>query len=196
MKRSEIEAKYQWDLSPIFPSDEAWEKGFQEMQAMLPSLGALRDGLTKSAAALAGALTKLDEASLLCERLFVYAKMRRDEDNGNARYQAMADRAFSLYVAVSGETSYIAPTLLKESEETLLGFIAKEPRLAPYAFMIRDLIRQKRHVLSEAEEKLLSMSADFAAGPRDIFKMLESVGHARGQRAADARQVPRADAAP
>jgi oligoendopeptidase F len=175
MKRSEIDQKYKWDLGPIFPSDEAWEQGFAKLQALAPSLAPLKENLTKSAAALADALAKIDEASLLCEQLFVYAKMRRDEDNGNARYQAMADRAFSLYVTVSGETSYVAPTLLKESEETLLRFVEEETRLAPYAFMIRDLIRQKQHVLSEAEEKLLSMSADFAAGPRDIFKMLESV---------------------
>ena len=175
MKRNEIDDKYKWDLGPLFPSDAEWEKGFAKLQGMLPGLGALKESLTSSAATLAGALEKIDEASLLCERIFVYAKMKRDEDNGNPKYQGMADRAWSLYVAVSGETSYVAPTLLKENEERLLGFIAEEPRLAPYAFMIRDLIRQKQHVLGEAEEKLLSMSAEFAAGARDIFKMLESV---------------------
>jgi oligoendopeptidase F len=175
MKRSEIEDKYKWDLGPLFPSDDEWEKGFLKLQGMLPGLGALKENLTASAASLADAMKKIDEASLLCERMFVYAKMKRDEDNGNPKYQGMADRAWSLYVAVSGETSYVAPTLLKESEERLLGFIAEEPALTPYAFMIRDLIRQKQHVLGEAEEKLLSMSAEFAAGPRDIFKMLESV---------------------
>jgi oligoendopeptidase F len=175
MKRSEIESRYKWDLSPIFPSDAEWEKGFAALQGMLPSLGALKDNLTGSAGALADALVKIDEAALLTERIFVYAKMHRDEDNGNPLYQGMTDRAWSLYVAVSGETSYVAPTLLKESEERLLGFISEEPRLKPYEFMIRDLIRQKRHVLGEAEEKLLSMSADFSNGAKDIFTMLESV---------------------
>ncbi len=175
MKRSEIENKYKWDLSPIFPSDAEWESGFAKLQGMLPSLAALKDSLTQSAGALADALGKIDEAALLCERVFVYAKMRRDEDNGNARYQGMTDRAWSLYVAFSGETSFVAPTLLKESDEKLLGFIGAEPRLAPYSFMIRDLIRQKQHVLGEAEEKLLSMSADFSGGAKEIFTMLESV---------------------
>jgi oligoendopeptidase F len=175
MKRSEISEQYKWDLSPIFASDDAWEEGYARLKGMLPALGALKDNLTASAASLADALIKIDEASLLCERVFVYAKMRRDEDNGNTRYQGMTDRAWSLYVAVSGETSYVAPTLLKESEEKLLGFIAQEKRLTPYTFMIKDLIRQKRHVLSEAEEKLLSMSADFSGGAKEIFTMLESV---------------------
>lgn len=175
MKRSEIDNKYKWDLSPIFPSDADWEKDFAKLQGLLPSLSSLKDNLTSGAGALADALGKIDEVSLLCERIFVYAKMRRDEDNGNPLYQGMTNRAWSLYVAVSGETSYVAPTLLKESEERLLSFIQEEPRLAPYEFMIRNLIRQKKHVLSEAEEKLLSMSADFSEGAKDIFTMLESV---------------------
>ena len=175
MKRSEIESQYKWNLDPIFPSDAEWEKSFKQLQEIVPTLGAIKDNLTGSAAALADALNKIDEVALLCERIFVYAKMRRDEDNGNSRYQGMADRAWGLYVAVSGETSFVAPTLLKESEERLLGFIQEEKRLAPYAFMIRDLIRQKQHVLSEAEEKLLSMTAEFSSGASEIFKMLESV---------------------
>ena len=106
------------------------------------------------------ALIRIDEAALLCERLYVYARMRRDENNANALYQGMTDRAMSLNVAVSGETSFVAPALLKLPAETLEAYISEEKALAPYAFMIRDIIRQKQHVLSENEERLLSLSSD------------------------------------
>ena len=175
MKRTEIDDKYKWNLGDIYNTDEAWEEDFKKLQGIMPTLGSLKEGLAKSASSLASALKKLDEASLLCERLFVYAKMRRDEDNANSKYQAMTDRAMSLYVAVSGETSFVAPTLLKEDETTLEGFIEQEQELSDYAFMIRDLIRRKKHVLGESEEKILSMSADFASGAKDIFTMLNNV---------------------
>ena len=86
----------------------------------------------------------------------------------------MVDRITSLNVAVAGETSFVAPALLKLPSETLEAYIAQEKRLAPYAFMIRDIIREKQHVLSESEERLLSLSADFASGARDIFTMLNN----------------------
>ena len=175
MKRNEIEQKYKWHLEDIYKTDEAWEEDFKKLQGIMPTLGGLKEGLTSSASNLAAALIKLDEASLLCERLFVYAKMRRDEDNSNSKYQAMTDRAMSLYVAVSGEASFVAPTLLKETKATLEGFIKEEKALADYAFMIRNLIRKKKHVLGESEEKILSMSADFASGAKDIFTMLNNV---------------------
>ena len=143
MKRSEVDNKYKWNLGDIFASNEDWEQDFNKMQSILPTLKELKDGFTDSAQNLADALSRIDEASLLCERLFVYAKMRRDEDNANAQYQAMTDRAMSLYVAVSGESSFVAPALLAQPEEKLENYMAEEERLAPYAFMIRDTIRQK-----------------------------------------------------
>jgi oligoendopeptidase F len=175
MKRSEIDNKYKWNLTDIYASDADWEKDFANLQGQLPAIKDLKQGFADNAQNLASALQRIDELSLMCEQLYVYAKMRRDEDNSNSLYQAMTDRAMSLYVAVSGETSFAAPTLLKQSEETLEKYLAEEKALDPYAFMIRDVIRQKQHVLSENEEKLLSMSGDFASGIRDIFTMLDNV---------------------
>ncbi len=175
MKRSEIDDKYKWNLKDIYASDADWERDFQMLQERLPAIKELKNGFADSAGNLAGALSRIDELSLICERLYVYAKMHRDEDNSNPLYQAMTDRAMSLYVAVSGETSFVGPALLEKSEQTLEGYISEEPALSPHAFMIRDVMRQKKHVLSENEEKLLSMSGDFASGIRDIFTMLDNV---------------------
>ena len=174
MKRIEIDDQYKWNLADIYASDADWEADFKRLHDMLPALKGLKDGFASSAASLADALERMDEAALLCERLYVYARMHRDENNSIGLYQGMADRAMSLNVAVSGETSFVAPALLKVPAETLEQYIAEEKRLAPYAFMIRDIIRQKQHVLSESEEKLLSLSSEFASGARDIFTMLNN----------------------
>jgi oligoendopeptidase F len=174
MKRSEINEKYKWNLADIYTSDADWEADYARLSGMLPALKQLKDGFAESAAALADAMERIDETALLCERLFVYARMHRDENNSSALYQGMADRAMSLNVAVSGETSFVAPALLKIPSDTLEAYISQEKRLAPYAFMIRDIIREKQHVLSENEERLLSLSADFASGARDIFTMLNN----------------------
>lgn len=175
MKRNEIDNKYKWNLCDIYATDEEWESDFKKLKQILPTLKELKKDFTSSAKNLFAALSRLDEASLLCERLYVYAKMKRDEDNANSKYQAMTDRAMSLYVAVSGEASFVAPALLAEDEQKLEQYISLEKSLSPYTFMIRDVMRQKKHVLGPNEEKILSMSADFASGARNIFTMLNNV---------------------
>lgn len=174
MKRGEIDEKYKWDLSALYASDEDWERDFTKLKNMLPDIKGLKEGFADTAQGLASALSKIDEAGMLGERLYVYAKMSRDQDNADSKYQAMTDRAMSLLVALSGETSFVAPALLAKDEKKLLGFIDEEKALAPYAFIIRDTIRQKSHVLSESEELLLSLSSDFSSGARDIFTMLNN----------------------
>jgi oligoendopeptidase F len=175
MKRSEINDQYKWNLADIYVSNADWEADYARLSGMLPELPKLKEGFASSAGALADAMERIDEVALLCERLFVYARMHRDEDNSSALYQGMADRAMSLNVAVSGETSFVAPALLKLPADTLESYISQEKRLVPYTFMIRDIIREKQHVLGESEERLLSLSADFASGARDIFTMLNNV---------------------
>lgn len=175
MKRSEIDNKYKWNLGDIYETDELWEQDFKKLQDILPTFKDLKQDMTKSAKNLANVLNKLEDAEFLCEKLVTYARMHRDENNADSKYQAMTDRAMSMYVAVSGEASFVAPTLLKEDEARLESFIAEEPELSDYTFMIRNIIRQKKHVLSEGEEKILSMSTDFASGAGDIFTMLNNV---------------------
>ncbi|MFY9120558.1 MAG: oligoendopeptidase F, partial [Syntrophomonadaceae bacterium] len=56
---------------------------------------------------------------------------------------------------------------VKEYEET-------EPELAVYAHYFDELFRQKEHILSEKEERLLAMSADLSSASNNIFTMLNN----------------------
>ena len=50
--REEIDSKYKWDLSSMFPSDEAFEAGLEELKAYCPKLLAFKGKISTSAQAL------------------------------------------------------------------------------------------------------------------------------------------------
>lgn len=189
MKRSEIDSKYKWNLSRIYEKDEMWEQDFTKLKEILPSFQDLKQNITKSAKNLAHVLTKLDEASLLRDKLLFYAYVHRDENNADSTYQAMTDRAISLSVEMSSETSFVAPSLLKEDKAKLERFITQEPALSDYTFMIRNIVRKQKYVLSESEEKLLSLSEDFASGASEIYSMLCDVDMKLGSIVKDSEEV-------
>jgi oligoendopeptidase F len=174
MDRNTVEPKYKWKLEDIFPTDEEWESEFKKLEDEFCAIETIESDLTKSAAGLAASLKKIDEMSLSVERLFVYARMRRDEDNANGKYQAMTDRAMGLSVRLSSALAFVNPTLLAMDENTLRSWAEKTEGLADYRFMISDLLRQKKHVLGRGEERLLAMASDFASGAHDIFTMLNN----------------------
>lgn len=189
MKRSEINNKYKWDLSHIYKTDELWEQDFKRLKEILPSFQDLKQNMTDSAKNLANVLRKQDEALLLRDKLTFYAQAHRDEDNTNTKYQAMTDRAQSISAEASEYTSFIAPALLKENAETLERYTMEEPELKDYKFFIKNIIRKKKYVLSESEEKILSMSEDFAQGAEYVYDMLCEADMQHGSVVKDGKEI-------
>ena len=149
-------------------------EGILQGKEVSPQLEAYKGKLGDSPTQLLSCLKLKGELSLLLERLFVYARMRRDENNTNPRYQALTDRATSLSVQVSSATSFIVPEILSIPEATLKEFVAKEKGLEGYNFYLQELLRQKAHVLSAEQEEILAQTGELAGAPGNIFRMLNN----------------------
>ena len=173
-KRSEIEDKYKWKLEDLFLSLDDWERDFSALEGRIGEITALKDTITNSAEDLASGLKKLDEIGLMLERLYVYARMGRDMDNANGVYQALTDRVSTLAVKISTAQSFLNPTLLKMDCKKLRSYLDECPEMSDYRFYIEDLLRSKENILSDEEERLLSLAGDFSDGAHDIFTMLNN----------------------
>ena len=172
--REAIEETYRWRLEDMFETDEIWEKDFARAKEQIADYAACAGTLHEGADAIFNALKKRSVMSLTIERLFVYAHMRRDEDNGDVKYQGLTDRAMQLIVESDAAGSYMEPELLALPEGVLTA-CAEEPRFQPYRFYLSDVDRKRVHTLSAKEEKLLAMAADPLGGPDNIFTMLSDV---------------------
>ncbi|NGX96457.1 MAG: oligoendopeptidase F, partial [Candidatus Afipia apatlaquensis] len=113
-----------------------------------------------------------DKVLRLIEKLCVYAQMRRDEDNSNSKYQAMADRAEGLSNEVEKELSFITPEIISIPTEIIDNYIKEDDRLKIYRHYLDSIIRMKEHVLSPDEERIISMAGDIAQVPENAFRML------------------------
>ena len=102
-KRSEVRVEDTWDLSDIFPSDEAWQAEYEAMKALPAQIAAFRGTLGRSASDLLAWYRKQDELSVRLTKLHGYANCHSDEDTANARYVDMKSRAMSVIVAIGQE---------------------------------------------------------------------------------------------
>lgn len=168
-QRSEIPAENTWNTADIYPTDEAWEKEFDETQALARTLPGYAGRLGESAKTLYEYLTLSMRVGDQLTNLHRYASLRQDEDTRVARYQAMAGKAMSLYVEVSSATAFETPELLKLPQETLERFYADEPGLELYRRYFTVIQDRKEHTLSDAEEKLLAAAGEMAQAPDDIY---------------------------
>ena len=138
------------------------------------SCGQYHGLLGKSAAALADALDL--QASLAKElgRLYTYASLLADQDTRDSAHEAMRQEMNQLAAAVSAESSFIEPELLKIGQATITAFVASEPRLKVYSFYLSDVFRRAAHTLSDAEEKLLADAGPLAGNPSSLYNILSN----------------------
>jgi oligoendopeptidase F len=173
-KRGEIDKKYKWKLEDIYDSDAAWEDDFKRIRLLISDMVAFKGTLGKSADTLLKCMKLYDDMLSLNDKLFVYARMRRDEDNANPRYQGLTDRAMALSTEVYAAVSFIVPEIISIDEKVLKDYMDSGNGLQLYTQYFAEILRQKQHILSEREEELLAFSAELAHAPADIFTMFNN----------------------
>ncbi len=173
-KRDDIEEKYKWNLSDMYPTIEKWENDVNTVKNFIHEIIKYKGTLCKSPENLSQCLKLSNEMMALNDMIFVYARMKRDEDNGNSIYQALADRASTLSTEVYAAISFIVPEITSIPDDKLDSFLGSYKELRVYRQFFNEIIRQKEHILSEKEEELLALSSDIAGTARDIFTMFNN----------------------
>jgi oligoendopeptidase F len=172
--RTKVAPRYTWNLSEIYGDVAAWREHKDAVTAGIPRLAAFRGGLGASAAALAEALELMARLDKELSRLYVYASMLSDQDTRVSDAQGMQQEMQQIYASFAAHASYIEPEVLRLGGETVERFIASEPRLRPFAFPLRDMIRRAPHTLTDAEEKLLADAAPMAQSASNIYNILSN----------------------
>lgn len=173
--RDQIDSKYKWNIEAMIPDESVISGELETIKKEAEAYGEDFAGrLTESADTLLAAFQKRDDIWRRLEKIYVYARMRRDENNAETKYQAMADQCNSVIAAVSASMAFFTPELLSASEETILAYIDAAPGLEIYRFAICDTMRQKAHILTQAEENILAQMSEVTGATNDIFTMLNN----------------------
>ncbi len=170
-KRTEVPEQDTWDLSSLFPSDEAWEQAFQQWVARIPEYEQFRGRLGQGADQLAECLEFDLEMDRLGERLGCYAFLKTAEDTANSRYQEMRGRFMHAAAQAAEAASFIRPELMAVPEEQMEQML-QSPRLEPYRLLLERILRYRPHTLSPGEERLLAMQLQMSETAPQVFRQL------------------------
>ncbi len=174
LERKAIPEEYKWKLEDIYPTAKEWEEDLKKVEALAKEFASYQNRIGESAETLYRVLGLRDNIGRLVEKIFVFARMKRDEDNTNPQNQAMADRAQALAVRVGTMTSFFLPELIALPQAKLGEYIREESGLKIYQHFLADLARKKRHILSPEEERILALSGEIANSGEHIFTMLNN----------------------
>jgi len=170
-ERAEINEKFKWNLSDIYKDDEDWEKVFKSVSEKISGYKKFEGKLSKSPDKLLECF-KFDEViNIMIDKLHLYAMLSKDGDMRVGKYHSMDDRIQTLSSQVAAASSFIRPELLAIPEEKLLAMLETNDNLKIYTHSIKDLLRSKKHTLSNSEEKILAMASELTQTPYNTFSI-------------------------
>ena len=172
--RSEIPEQMKWDLTSIFNSLEEWEQEFNDLKVELPKLIEYKGTLVESGQHLFNGLQFLHGIQERLERLYVYAHLNYDVDTANSNNAALQSRCSALLAEFGGNGSFIEPELASLDRETFQSFVEEVPELEQYRHFINETNRLKDHVLSDQEERLLSLATPILQNNKNVFGLLNN----------------------
>ncbi len=170
-KRSEVPEEYKWTLEDIYESDEKWTEDLEKLKTFPEKFESYKGRISTDPAALLEFERLNDELSVLADSLANYAQRRSDEDTANPYYQELLGQLMSVYTEINSASSYATPELVSVDDETFEGFYKAEPELELYRLNFDRMRKQKAHILSEGEERILALSGELGRTPENIFSM-------------------------
>lgn len=173
-QRNEIPKEYKWNIEAMYPDEKKWDEDVASAISSSEEFSKYKGRLTESGETLLAALKERDSIWQKVEHAYVYAAMKKDEDNRVNQYQAMNDKCSSALAKISAAMSFFTPELLEASEEKILNYVAEVEGLRQYEFLLRAALKEKEHILTAAEENILAQMSEVTGATNDVFKMLNN----------------------
>ena len=153
--RKETPKAYKWDLTAYYKDDKEWEKDYLKIIKEFENIKSYEGKVTKSANMLYQTLEEYFAYESRLTKLFVYASLRHDEDLEDADASMLYNKIYKTYNDFCAAASFIEPEIIKE-ETSKVEKLLETKKLNKYKFYVTNILREKEHMLSSSEEKLIA----------------------------------------
>ncbi|WP_288215954.1 M3 family oligoendopeptidase [uncultured Clostridium sp.] len=174
VKRKDAAEKDTWRLEDMVADDGTWERLFKEASEKVSGFEKYKERLKESPDTLYGCLLMEDELSKNIELLYVYARMRSDEDTADQKYQDMFSRAQSLSFLWAERSSFLIPEILAMDSAVLEEYRSSGNGISHFDRVFEQILAKRSHTLSKEMEELLAQSYEATQGASQIFTMFNN----------------------
>ena len=167
-ERKDIDARYKWDLSVIYPSETEFYADYAKAEKAIKAFSKYESIMCNSAKDLYNTLKSLTDLEALIEKLFHYASLNFSVETSNNAYQGLNAKVRNLAIEAGTATWFVEPYMLRIEEETIKSWISEYKRLGTFRRMIEKIMRRKNHTLSDECEKLMAKMENCIGVPGEV----------------------------
>lgn len=167
--------KYQWHLEDIFKNEEEFIKEKEEIKEILKEIKKYQGILCETSENLYNCYKLYEKALEKYEKVYAYGMLKYHLDMSNQEGIKIFKEVESLGTDFGVATAFITPEITYTEEEKIKNYLKDDKRLEKYSRDIKDILEEKKHVLSKEEENLLAGLSETISAPENTFDMLTNV---------------------
>ena len=160
------ESKYDWNLKDIFENEDAFKNEMDKLKRDMEKIVIYKGRLNNSVDEFIECFKLMEESYESFEKIYGYAMLRYHQDMSNVDSIKLFKEVEMLASKFSEAESFITPETSKISNDRLEEYLQDE-RNKGYEKLVRDIIKDKKHILSEEVEKVL-------ASYQEVFSIAEN----------------------
>ncbi len=173
-KRSEQDRNDCWDLSLMIKDPKDYQAKIKEAKKLHQQLIKMKGHILDNKENLKKFLELEEQESRTIELLFIFVRLTYDEDTSNNEATKRKVEIEQLINVFSDEESFITSELMQKDLEDILPWLEEDEKLSTYKLYFQRLYRQKKRILSEKEERIITKALNAFGTPDDTFVSLDT----------------------
>ena len=167
-----MENKYTWDLTDIFKTKEDLEKEILEEYSYLEKIRNFQGKLKDSSENIYECYNIYEKALECHRKIYAYGMLKFHLDMGDSDNIKLFKRCESLTSEFTEVTSFIDPEITQIPTDLLIKYIDENNNLKRYERELKEIIKNKDHILSEKEESILASFSEVFNSSENTFDIL------------------------
>ncbi len=170
MKREEIDEKFKWDLSTIYPSLEEYKKDFEEVKNEIPKFEKYKGRFLNSVEIFLEFMELYERVSRKLSKLSMYSHLAVDVEPNNEEIRTLEANISGLSNEYSNSIVFMDLEIGKNQNKAKK--ILEDERCKKYTNMINSVLRYIPHRLSDETEEVINMAGN-AMTAYDTYKSVK-----------------------
>ncbi len=171
-KLNTIQDKYNWKLTDLFQNKEQFYNAVKKLQNDLKQIETYKGILCDTSDNLYECYALYEKSLISFDKIYSYGMFSYHLNMADQEGIKLFKEVENLSSEFGTATSFMTPEITFTKEELINKYLSEDERLKPYERDIRDILEDKRHILSKEEENLLAKYSEVFSGPENIYDIL------------------------
>lgn len=173
--------EYKWNLNDIFESREEFYTLCDEVKKECKEILKYKGNLSKSSDNIYNCYKDLEILEEKLLKIDAYATLKYHQDMQDTKNVNIYKDAQNLMNEIFSSVSFVTPEITNIDDNVLLKYLDENNNLKKYERLIKEIIKDKKHILSEREEYILSKFSTVFNSFDNIYTMLCDVNFKFGE---------------